>query len=287
MARSPIASGGVPGSWLKWYEGSFSQNGLGGIYSPLSDIVGPTVAVLSLDYNTKVLLSVGEFANGVFMSVSDENDPTQWTYIPFPIVLSDGMTWNRDIYAPELYAYPMFVAEDGNSEIVFGDVFYLYNTYLFPQQDFANRYLMRQSITPVIYTDFNLAPTSAPVITMLARYINGSNYWTSNKLVLPPFSFDKEIGFISTTNAEEGNVLLYECQINTTQYVVQATHCSEGKIYRILGYMWDSPGESRVAVYFCAKTIGVFSSSFLSIDPDCDGVYSMRSTPLGYVLDPK
>ena len=43
IARAPVASDGVPGSWLKYSNGAFSTPGLGGAFSPLDVVLDPTV----------------------------------------------------------------------------------------------------------------------------------------------------------------------------------------------------------------------------------------------------
>jgi hypothetical protein len=41
VARAPVSSDGKPGSWSKWYRGSFSQPGIGGSSTPVMPRAAP------------------------------------------------------------------------------------------------------------------------------------------------------------------------------------------------------------------------------------------------------
>jgi len=122
VARSPFSSGGKPGTWTKFYNGSFSQPGINGKCSPVANMSGVATARLNVrwsnDDNTtaaRLYLSVPTTFSGS-MSVSD--DGLNWYRIPGPFVpfLGNSLNDGSKISSSQTWflGYNQFVQEDDN-----------------------------------------------------------------------------------------------------------------------------------------------------------------------------
>jgi hypothetical protein len=133
VARAPVASGGKPGTWTKWYDGSFSQPGLGGRSSLLTNITGTNVKKL---------------ANGELVAVSNNHQSIPGTaggvYLSFS---KDGINWRKRstpllaIPGEVAIGYASLVDADGRESL--GSSFYLYYE---KRMSTGARYLIRRQV---------------------------------------------------------------------------------------------------------------------------------------------
>jgi hypothetical protein len=84
VARAPVASDGAPGSWLKYYQGAFTEPGLGGMSTPVQNQVAPDDITKGafwpdVSYNSCLgrFLMVFQTADGYYYSTSA--DLVTWT----------------------------------------------------------------------------------------------------------------------------------------------------------------------------------------------------------------
>jgi NPCBM/NEW2 domain len=108
IARAPVNSGGAPGSWSKYYQGSFSEPGLGGHETPVitgwprADTISPHLQYVKAWSRYVVFFSAGVYADyethppkakesGVYMSTS--TDAIEWTK-PVKIQTTLHIFWN-------------------------------------------------------------------------------------------------------------------------------------------------------------------------------------------------
>jgi len=141
VARSKISDGGQPGTWLKYYNGDFTEKGLGGKASPLQNISGSSVYNLS----NNTLVSVGGPLSNGGLYLSFSTDGVNWTKMSKPLLYFEDQNWNRSPSAKELYAYASLIPTNGQQPL--GNSFYLYYMYLNPGQDFTQRYLISRTVT--------------------------------------------------------------------------------------------------------------------------------------------
>eukprot|EP00730_Choanoeca_flexa_P020071 TRINITY_DN9811_c0_g1_i2.p1 TRINITY_DN9811_c0_g1~~TRINITY_DN9811_c0_g1_i2.p1 ORF type:complete len:385 (+),score=49.37 TRINITY_DN9811_c0_g1_i2:20-1174(+) len=132
VARATRASGGVPGSWWKWYKGNFSQPGLHGNDDMLYNMSSASSIrcrrrqddFIALQPNGKVGLQVIQSADGL-----------HWQKLPVTVVPTDFANWTRGPDSGELYAYVSPVGNAGMHDV--DETFWLYYTYLQVWQSLA------------------------------------------------------------------------------------------------------------------------------------------------------
>jgi len=125
IARSPITSKMAPGTWTKWYDGAWSQPGLGGHSSDILTNAGVTY----IGYNTylgKYIAMGNRWLNGVGMiseiSVCDSMETQNWS--PAQRFLEQDLTE----YSARLLWYHWAWDPATNSRDRLGQTFRLYTT---------------------------------------------------------------------------------------------------------------------------------------------------------------
>lgn len=138
LARSLIASGGGPGTWWKYYQGGFTEPGLGGESDPLAwqwEFQTPWVAWN--DYLQKYI-AFNRRHGGWALSTSE--DGIHWVGLDCVIIPDAGTQYGGRESAPQrLIDYMSFV---GSGQAV--DLYYME---IAPGEGFDRRYLMRQGVT--------------------------------------------------------------------------------------------------------------------------------------------
>jgi len=92
VARSPFSSGGKPGTWTKYFNGTFSEPGINGRCSPIANMSGVATGQFNVRWSNdeskiaaKLYFAMPSTYTGT-MSVSD--DGLQWYRVPGPFVPS-------------------------------------------------------------------------------------------------------------------------------------------------------------------------------------------------------
>jgi hypothetical protein len=148
LARAPIGGDGAPGSWQKYYQGSFNSPGLGGTFTQLNIVLDPSVPgderQPDLSYNTYLhqylMAMVGN--GGIYVLTSP-----------------DLLTWSKGIVAlpapyPDAHATsknprnwdPTLVSPNEPSDLITGRTGYLYYA-KFLGDGTAHHYMYRQAFT--------------------------------------------------------------------------------------------------------------------------------------------
>ena len=148
LARSPVMQKGKPGAWTKWYNGSFSEPGVGG-RADLIRTAGTAAAVIA---DVDLLVTIGvAFSPGPMMltartiTLAHEAPVDSWACAPGgPLFTADASSWNRVPTSGELFAYPSLSGPLGNDSPIPSNQAYAYFTYLAPGATFADRYLIRR-----------------------------------------------------------------------------------------------------------------------------------------------
>jgi len=108
MARSRVSDSGKPGTWLKWYKGSFSEPGVGGRSSYVPDLVGSCVYPLTIPgYPSTLYLSPGIYSDNISISL----DAIHWqllhqkywkdTDTRYPSIVYDWKTKKTYLYGAD------------------------------------------------------------------------------------------------------------------------------------------------------------------------------------------
>jgi hypothetical protein len=129
VARAPVTSDGSPGSWKKWYNGSFSQPGLGGKSTPVMPLASPadkTVWAANgiVSYNTyfHAYLNVFQTAIGFYYATSP--DLVHWTVRGE--IFSFGKNEDAPVRGQTWYSYPSFFTPGEADDRTTGQSGYLY-----------------------------------------------------------------------------------------------------------------------------------------------------------------
>ena len=91
MSRTPLSSNGRPGTWKKFFDGDFKQDGLGGKESPVvelpggPDVIGPHVSYVSELKRYFMVCNVVYFSD--IQQVVSERSGIYWTHS------ADGLRW--------------------------------------------------------------------------------------------------------------------------------------------------------------------------------------------------
>ena len=132
IARAPIASDGVPGSWQKYSGGTFSTPGLGGTFTPLNIVLDPKVPgdmrQPQVSFNTYLnqflMVSIGN--GGIYAQTSP--DLISWT--PGVVILQAPVpdsTVNFSTKPPSPFNwYPTIVSIDQPSDQTSDQTGYIY-----------------------------------------------------------------------------------------------------------------------------------------------------------------
>jgi len=273
VARASIASNGAPGSWNKWFNGSFSEPGVGGQTS----LIGATLGGVS--YNTKLNMFVGptyQDQNGVGFQLGFSPDATTWT-VPAGPLIPGGHLWSQSQDTSHGYSgYPSIIAADGSKN--WTDSFYLYYMYIRPGDNSGHRFLLRSKVTMTVAS----SPLTAPrVTTDLIRYASPSSgrHWVTSELAVPmqgnwDFASEGRLGGVFT-NPSDGLIELEDCVYGGINYMITIAGSGEctgaATVLRPIGWIY-SPStkqpEGTHAIFRCSTSGG---DHFASNDPDCEG----------------
>ena len=276
VARAP-ANDPAPGKWNKWSGDGWNARGLGGVAAALDGAVG-----MSSSYWTEADAVVLLATTSSGLQLSAAKDKLHFATIPEPIILYDGNDWKRPA-ASDLYAYPSMVAEHGLNNI--SGHFFLTYTYIPPDQDFTQRYLVMHEAS------IALAPTpQRPQVRIaLSRWTssNGGKWVTTGPPISAGYSyaFDGRLGYVMTAPSNQiATIKLDECfsARSGTGFLSEAGRCvAEGaERRRVAGYAFRSGQQGTIAIYSClSRDYARFTSS----RADCDNS-GTRDRLLGFVF---
>ncbi len=284
LARSHISDGGKPGTWYKYYNGSFSQPGIGGESSPV-DPAG-TLTRSWVSYNSYLnsylgfsyIQRDGRFAGfGFTVSLDGVNN---WTALPYLVLSSEGEYWGRNTDSKDLAEYPSLISAYGDDEQI-GDTFWLYYMYLNPGEDFDRRYLVRRKIH-INYTTSNKPVDLVPRIA-LSKYQNLDDTWFTTTCTDPNYQFEGILGYLFADEAPN-SIPVYDCYIDfwhDHMLVPNDETCGGGDVHylRRAGWISTVPFNNSIQVYRCWDSAA--TNHFMSTDPNCEG--KTTEWPMGYL----
>eukprot|EP00045_Choanoeca_perplexa_P010469 m.105907 g.105907 ORF g.105907 m.105907 type:complete len:188 (+) comp15294_c0_seq13:625-1188(+) len=125
VARATTASGGVPGSWWKWYNGSYSQPGLHGDSDMLTGM--HDASSVRYRHQQQDYISVQQ-SGSTGLQVMHSTNGLDFEALPVVLVPTDYPNWTRASTSGELYAYVSPVGLGGTHDVQHD--FSLYYTYL-------------------------------------------------------------------------------------------------------------------------------------------------------------
>ena len=150
MARAPVSSFGVPGSWQKWYNGDWSQPGLGGQQSSIDSLPAPARGIIWDTYLHSYIAVLVNITGG-YLYQSNGQDLMHWT--PLATMWQTGLTgsvWGHhchpSIGEPAAYGYgsPIGLHYSPSSG---GQSFWVYYMHKPAGKCMDSRLLVRRQIT--------------------------------------------------------------------------------------------------------------------------------------------
>lgn len=249
VARASVASGGTPGNWTKYYNGSFSQPGLGGNASPL-----PVVGLRPMVYNNQHVVLFWEQIGGLMVKFG--NIPVgPFVQLSDPLILLENVDWTRynPPYPPtELVMYSGGNALNGGQNV--GNFFVMNQVYVPPGEGFDSRYLLRRNV----WFENHLTPQPFTVRIRLGRYWNANktDYWETTAYPPGYGHVEKDLGTLLTRKPAAFSMrLLYDCYISFwDDHMVSANSDCEGATrLRQLGWVFTSPpaGYQTIPLWRC------------------------------------
>lgn len=276
VARSPVSSGGVPGTWTKYYNGAWSEPGIGGKCTGIWQLVGATV-------HTHVSGNLFSVGNGNGISLAFGKDPVTFKRLDVPILYADGSEWVRTSSSTELLSYPSLVPMGGGTGAL-DNSFWLYYSYVEPGHYFTDRYLVRRQVD--IFKANETMDISAQAGVELSRFTSGEKTWvTTTSPIHGNFSYDTSLGYILTAEYDN-TVPLYDCYIdNWDDHMVHINRCDNTPgitFLRLMGWVYANRQPYTSPIYRCWNVDTLKHS--VSKDINCEGNGYMEFM-LGWTLD--
>ncbi len=273
LARSPVAAGGVPGSWQKYYNGSFSEPALGGESTPLdpSGHLSRSWVSYSRPLNQYVGLSyipTNTGAFGGFGLTFSADGVSRWSSIDHPLITNERTDYWDPQSQGELIEYPSMIGVYGDSETI-DSVFWLYYMYLESGADFSQRYLLRRKVW--IQTTNASDPTVHTPKTALNHYQSGNDDWFTTTNVGSNYNDNGMLGYLFTAEIPN-SVPVYDCYIpfwDDHMLVPGDASCDGNPNLRRVGWISTVPFANSIAVYRCWDENA--TNHFISADPACAG----------------
>jgi hypothetical protein len=279
-ARAPLRD---PTDWRKFYDGGWSQPGLGGEATAIG-FVGPGAGYLR-EPGWVATVATDPWFGGVRLSLSA--DKVSFVDLEEPLLTIDGSDWARPA-ATDLVAYPTILNPDtGGNGINWR--FVLSYVYVPPGKGFDNRYLVEQEVSLAL-EDTPPAVQAGMALTRWSdsdrhTYVTSTGPLTRDRLA---YRRDTVVAYM-LTRAPEGasSVKLAECSKERSghfdQVLTEEGSCeAEGYVRdRTAGWLYTAEQPGAVPVYRCSDKAA--RTHFASSAPDCEGL-GVNEALLGYGL---
>ena len=276
VARAPVSSGGVPGSWLNYTEEGWSANALDGPAATLNTTVPSSSASIHTPSGEVMLMRQNGRNGGIVLQASSNG--IDFTELAEPLVpyLDSQIreNWKQGTDG-QVIGYVAALAEDGSRN--WSDDFYLFHMYVFPGGDFDDgRYLVRRH---VVVED---APANGPWSTVaLTSYVGaGGDRYATSAPEKPGARADGVVAQLLAAN-DTGRRALFECRASNDDRYVSAACGTTPEEERLVGYAYTAEESGTVALFRCETSAG---DEFTSTDEACEGGRTVAE--LGYVLPP-
>ncbi len=281
VARAPVASGGVPGSWRNYTEGAngrgaWTADALDGPTATLDVEIGASSASVHASSDEVVLMRQNGPRGGVVLQVSE--DGIHFTELREPLIPYLDSQLRQDwgtVDDGQIFGYVSAMAKDGSRE--WDDTFYLFHMYVFPGDDLHDgRYLVRREVT------LSEAPADGPWSTVaLSSYVgaSGDRYATSAP-EKPGARAGEVVAQLLATN-DTGRRGLFECRASNDDRYVSAACGVTPEEGRLVGYAYTAEQPGTVALYRCESSAG---DQFASTDEACEGGRTVAE--VGYIYPP-
>ena len=278
-ARAPSSDPG-PGKWKKYFNGAWSEPGVGGKSSPI-DGAG------SAWWNTTAETIGLNWVKGGMGLIASQDRLHFTAILSQPLFLTEPGDWSRK-NGLELVSYADLIdAKTGLNQV--GDHWLLAYMYLNPGETFGRRYLVFRPVD----ISWLRAPSAPPVGEMLTHWYDAAqhDHWTTTAPVPGNYSAYKlvaQLGYMMTApDAKRVSTELEECVSqwpgHPDHILIQKGVC-ETHGYRRLrsaGFIFSAIQANTQPLYRCYSDAE--KSHFAANRDDCNGM-GKREAILGYDL---
>jgi hypothetical protein len=286
VARALAANPG-PGNWKKYFEGGWSQPGLGGDATKLAPGIGTDTARWSTTGET---LNLGWVPGQEGLRLYFSRDYVHFTALPEPLLVADpNVSWAHRLQEPhELMAYwSLLDANTGANQL--SDHWLLAYMDLQPHESFDKRY---QVLRPIEISR-SRKPDEPQVGVILAHWYNARlhDHWSTVAPVPGNYSeykLEGESGYLMTAaDPRQPSVELEDCVSqwpgHPDHILIEKGVCERHGYQRLrtAGWVFSGPQPGTQPLYRCYSDSE--KSHFASNSRDCDHL-GKRETLLGYDL---
>jgi hypothetical protein len=281
-ARAPASD---PTDWRKYYEGAWSEPGLGGKATAIG-FIGPGIGYLQ-EPRWVAAVATDPWFGGVRLSLS--KDKVSFVDLEEPLLTIDGSEWNRPADT-DLIAYGTILSPDDGSNAV-DRRFLLSYIYVPPGKGFESRYLVHHEVSLSVEDKPQVVQAGMALTRWLDPereiFVTSTGPLTGDRLA---YRRDTVVAYM-LTRAPEGpaSVKLEECSSDWPGHpdhvLAKDGSCgAEGYAReRTAGWLYAAKQPGAVPVYRCYGE--EVRTHFASSAPDCEGLGSMEFL-LGYGLAP-
>ncbi|MBV8924255.1 MAG: hypothetical protein JOZ74_02680 [Bradyrhizobium sp.] len=271
-----------PGRWRKYFNGDWSELGVGGDATLLGSNIRPA-------YWTAIDAEVGVdwTRGGITLSVS--TDRLHFAKLPQPFLALDNGTWDRRGPPNELLAYETLIdAKTGENRL--SDHWLMAYMYLQPNEGFDKRYLVFRPIDVM----WGRKPDEPQSAVALARWYSAKQHdrWSTVAPVpgnYTDYRLETVSGYLlASADANRATVELEDCVTRSPGHpdhlLLQNGFC-ESRTYerlRTAGWAHAQAGNGLIPLYRCYNAAE--RSHFASNKPDCEQLGSNEQL-LGHVLE--
>jgi len=272
-----------PTVWQKYYQGAWSEPGLGGNATAIG-FFGPGAAYIPV-HDWVATVTPDPWFEGVRMSLS--TDKISFVDMRDPLIAIDGSEWARPADTA-LHAYATLLNPSDGSNTIAQD-FLLSYIYIPPNKGFKSRYLVHHEVSLSVEE----TPQQVQAGIALTRWIDAKQdtYVTSTgPMTGDRHSFQQDaVVAHMLTRAPDGldSIKYAECARvsggRLDHMLMVDERCPEDGFVRerTAGWLFATEQPGSVPVYHCLNAAS--QSHFASNDPDCEGLGDVE-TLLGYGL---
>jgi hypothetical protein len=281
VARAPIGNP-APGSWMKYFNGDWSQPGVGGDAALLGNNTRPA-------YWRSAHAAVGVDWGPAGITLNFSADRLHFSDLPQPILALDASSWNRKATSGELLAYETLIdARTGENQL--DDHWLMAFMYVQPGEGLDKRYLVFRPVD----VSWGRKPDEPQSAVALARWYSAKlhDHW-STVAPVPGNYTDYQLETISgyllaSADASRATVELEDCVSHYPGHpdhmLSQKGFCESHSFERLrtAGWAYTQPQAGTIPLYRCFNTAEY--THFASSQSDCEQL-GRNEQLLGYVLE--
>jgi hypothetical protein len=282
VARAPLSE---PTDWHKYYEGAWTEPGLGGKATAIG-FLGPGAGYM-LDPGWTAAVATDPWFGGLRLSLS--TDKVSFVDLDEPLLTIDGSEWDRPADT-DLIAYGTMLNPDNGSNAV-NPRFLLSYIHVPQGKGFESRYLVHHEVSLSV----DDRPVAVQVGMALTRwsdpereiYVTSTGPLTGDRLA---YGRETVVAYM-LTRAPDGiaAIKFAECSSDWSGHIDQMLAedgtCEPGGYARerTAGWLYAAEQPGTVPVYRCNDEAA--RTHFASSAPDCEGLGTMEFV-LGYGIAP-